>query len=102
VSFDIEARCSHCGSTLASWDPTYNYSKLFTALGIHPKDWHGKPAREYAEALAAAHARLLNNLEDFGQFDARGGWGTAGQLVPCLLEMAQAFARAGEALVVSQ
>lgn len=82
MSYDVYASCPHCGrSHLDGWNVTYNYSAMLSALGVHPRDWEGKSAREYAQALAGALQKLTANPDEYRQYDAPNGWGTVDQLV---------------------
>ena len=99
MSYDISATCQHCKSVLVHWDPTYNYSKMFAALGIHPRDFVGRPSREYGNALGAASVKLRADLSEYAKLDADNGWGTAAQLLEVIEEMARRFERAGDAIM---
>lgn len=101
MSYDIYARCKHCGQTAAYWSPTYNYSKMFKALGIYPHDFDGGPAVEYAVALQGALAKLKSDFDAYEALGADNGWGTAQQLLDCLPEVIAQFERARECEMAS-
>lgn len=99
MSYDIDARCEHCRTSVASIEPTYNYAAMFRALGIYPHDFHGKPASEYATALADALHKLNTDFDAYDKLSAGNGWGTAAQLRECLPEWIAMFERAPHCIV---
>jgi len=100
MSFDIYASCHHCGATHFDWSPTYNYGPMFVALGIHPKDFNGKPPLVYAKALADALAKLNADLPAYQAMEPENKWGTAAELRNCLPDMIRALEGCPEGSVI--
>jgi hypothetical protein len=100
VSYDIDAVCPCCNQIAYGVNPTYNYREMFLALGIHPKDFNGKPVHEYAKALADALHKLNTDFATYHEMNAPNGWGTAAQLRGALPEWIANFEQCNPSLVM--
>lgn len=94
MSYDIDyylgPPCKECGhfKGTRSWDPTYNYGKMFRAAfggnGVH--DFNGMTGRDAVERLSVGIKDMKARPEYYKTFDSDNGWGVYGEDIIQVLE----------------
>lgn len=101
MSYDVDAKCAHCSRSSAEFNITYNLSAMVRELGMYPYDFDGRPASEYAVAMANALQMLNEDFDRYNKLSAPNGWGTAAQLREHLPQWIKEFESAPACCVVS-
>jgi len=107
MSYDVDfgyPACSACGrseETVFSWDPTYNYRKIFLKAGIHPKEHLlGKTGEEAGAMFLRAVEAMQADREAFIALEPPNGWGTVAELIECLEERLIPFCKSNPRCLV--